>query len=369
MNKILHFIIASILSLTFICCSNHVNSYYHSKLELQYKLVKIDSLIFENTPSLYLGAIGKVYPWKKFILIQDMVKCNIAVFNFKLEYLFSVGKKGRGPGEYTIPPFIVQSNDTGEIFLLDVPAKKIDKYDNNFKLISEYSLPDNFYYSPFSSLKTKNTFIFSAIFPFPINNDEYFKKYKALISVNGNYKYQKNFLSWDEIYLNSKYDAYTRNNISVNLCTGRSDEFYAQQKSSFIIHIFNKNLKLVKSFGILPKYFIKPPTDISASQTQINLESFFNFESKTTAFRNIYYDIKESRVYIGYLKHSKRAFYDKNAMENLFYLQVYGKNYNCIYDNRIPGKFLFARDGKIYILNAENEKYFKINVYKLIINK
>lgn len=47
------------------------------------------------------------------------------------------------------------------------------------------------------------------------------------------------------------------------------------------------------------------------------------------------------------------------------YLQVFDENYNCIFEDRIPGIYAFSADGKIYIRTDETPEFLELTVYNL----
>lgn len=349
----------------FISCNNEKSLHYQSKDKTHYGIELFDSLKFIYNDSVFIGNIGTIYKWNNFIFIQDYINTSIRIFDKNLSYLFSVGGRGEGPGEYSTPPVIIENNDTNRIYMLEVNKKRLYEYNSKLNYLTEYKLPSDFYYSYYPAIKIKDNFIFSVAYPFPENKDMYFDIYKGLVCLEDNFKLKSNFLEWDSIYFDRDFDAFTKNNFSVNLALTNKNYFFAQEQASFIIHKFDSNLDLVKSFGKLPKYFQYPPGEISFEQTQQSLESFYKFQASSSSFRDIDYDDDMKRIFICYNQSTKESLFKKDNLLALHYLQIYDNNFDCIFDEKIPGKFLFAEKSNLYILHKQEEKFVKIMVYRL----
>lgn len=347
-----------------VSCSNRDNkNYYKSKLLNNFKLIEIDSLIYYNNDTLFISQTGDIKVWKNYILITDFNFMKLWVFDKKLKLVKTIGKKGNGPGEFMYPPTILADNDS--LWLINTRYKKANLYNDNFDFIKEIKMAKEKIFPPYNPISIDGKFIFPYLEPAPISTVEYYKKYNSLAVLNKYFQYVESFLPWDNYYLNAS--AYAFNN-AITLLAKSKDSFIALQRATYILHKFDKDLINIKSFGIKPKYYKQPPSDISFEQTQKSVEALTDFSSKITDFLKIDFDSTNNYYYANYVNLDKDFFYQRTLLLGKHFLQVYNAEYDCIYDGPIPGKLAFVTEEKIYVLTEEKPEYIKFKVFSLTKN-
>ncbi|MFA3782595.1 hypothetical protein ABRY23_05960 [Melioribacteraceae bacterium 4301-Me] len=361
-------IIISVLS----CAKQTDEDFYPSKMLGGYKLSLIDSLIYQSTDSSFISQTHDIMFYKNYILISDYNFAKVWILSLPnengtrnksdkdLKLVKSLGRKGHGPQEYTYPPNIIFANDT--LFLVDSKFRSVNIYDSKFNFIKTAKLPKEIVFPGYAPIFNGNKFIFFGFKPEGFSYDE-LSDIPSLFAFDSNFHLTKGFFPWDKEYENKT--AYLLDNLKVLLCNGDLNDFFAKQTGTFKIVRFNKDFNKVKVFGIKPQHFKYPP-DLKFEDVQKSAESAVDFTSNTTKFLKIDYDKKNAHLFINYVNLEKNFFYERTLLLGNHYLQVYNRDYNCIYDGLIPGKLAFVNDSMIYILTDERPKFIKIKVYKLI---
>ncbi len=358
------FILLVIISFLTACSNKNSKSVYESKGKYNQKLVKVDSVIYKYKKNNFIGRIALPTVWKNYILLTDTKLSKVFIFNKKFKLIKSVGRKGRGPGEYKYTPIIVLGADSLKLF--DVLQRKVNFYDENFNLDNVKNVAPDFYYLYDFVLEVKDGYVFSAAFPYPVTDPSYYRKYKSLIFLDKNFNYRKEFLRWDDIYYGSKYFAYASDNIDVLLSPKEGNTFLALQKATYKINVINENLETVKIFGRRPRYYKKPPPNVKWQDLQSSLEKYINYKAQTTEIIQLNYDNNNGYTFVEYINSTENVFYKRDTFAGKLFLQVYDQNEDCIFDERINGMFLFPLNNKIYILEQEKPAYFKIGIYRLV---
>lgn len=347
--------------LLFLGCNSDTNDdYYHSKFIQNYKLKELDSLKFINNDSLFISQTGDMRVWKNHIFISDFNFMKVWIFDKNLNLVTVLGGKGRGPQEYVYPPNILGADNY--LLLIDSKFRNINIYDEDFNFIKKVKLPDKIVFPPYGAVYNGKNFIFFGFKPEDFSYEN-LSNIPSLFALDKNFDLANEFFPWDKMYNNNT--AYVLDNLKVLLTKDKSTGFFTKQTGLFKISYFDKNFHVIKNFGRKPKYFKEPP-DIKFEDTQRSAEAASDFSSKTTKFLKIYYDKISEHLLVNYVNLDKDFFYARTLLLGKHYLQIYDKNYNCIYDGPIPGKLAFAMHGKIYILTDERPEFIMFKIFKLV---
>lgn len=360
---IISIIFLIIFSLFSIQCGEKTRiNFYESKGIYNSKLIKKDSLVFASNDSAYVGQIFDIRLWNNKILISDYNK-HLLIFDDRLNLIKMIGKSGRGPNEFTFPPVIVAGSKN--LVLIKPQEKKYCLYTEDLDFIEEKSLPENFYYIPTSPLNIEDKYIFYCIDPAVYNNKNIYKNNNSLYVFNKNFNIVDNFYRWQGYYLDEKYNAYDRATKRV-LLTKSNDGFFASQAGNIDFAYFTQDLKKTKTFGLKPKYFIDPPVEPDVLKTQRNIDIAIEFATRYTYRDKIVYDTLNKLIILGYSNYTKDSFYKKSFLIGKHYLQIFNKDYNCIFDGSVPGLLAFTNNGLVYILTEQTDKYIKLYGYEIV---
>lgn len=348
-----YFIIIILLSISFLTCNENKNVKYESKFLNRYELKQLDSLLFFNSDSIYLGQIKDVKYFNGNILITDKLLKKLWIFDNQLKLKRIIGGEGEGPGEYVNAPFILPL-DTSFI-LVDWSKYKIDFYNKNFLFEKSRKYPSKFIFDPIYPIKVGNNLIFSA-------SEDLMKKNNSIVILDLELNPINTLLKWEPIY--QKKDPYGIYNPFVLLSNGRSNTFFARQQASLNIYHYDEKLKLKKIFGTKPKFFKDPPNK-NFQEIMQSVENTAKYVSSITKFILMEYDEKNNFLFVNYVNYTEEASYNHSDLSGEHFLQIYNHNYDCIFDGEIPGKLAFVSDGKIYILTDERPEYIKFKIFRL----
>jgi len=79
---------------------------------------------------------------EKNIYVLDRGNCRVQVFDSTGYYLNTIGKKGKGPGEFMVPLRIIILNDT--VYVSDVSTNRITKFNRKGKYITSFNPVKNY---------------------------------------------------------------------------------------------------------------------------------------------------------------------------------------------------------------------------------
>ncbi|MFA3784233.1 6-bladed beta-propeller [Melioribacteraceae bacterium 4301-Me] len=356
--KILAFLL--IMVIIFSCDEGEKYSVYHSKYTPNYKLECVDSITYKNTSKNYLGLIKDIEFWNGYILIIDHHFKKLWVFDKKMNLLRSIGKEGRGPEEYTFPPYICADNKN--FMLVDYRTKIINVYDSNLNFIKKLYLPKDIFYMLYAPIKLKNYFIIPASSYLSLDLKKNFYVAKSLFVADSNMNFVKEILPWDEAYKNE--NVYAIYNKAVLLTKGKANTFFARQQASMLIHYIDSELNIIKSFGIKAKFFKEPP-DMKIENVAKSLDATAEYGSKTTRFEAMGFDSVNNRLVVYYVNLRKESWYNRSMLSGTHYLQIYNSNYDCIFDDEVDGRLAFVNNELIYLLTDENPDFVRIKIYRL----
>lgn len=345
-------------------CKQKINTIkYESKHITEYYLTIIDSIKYYYEKDNFIGKIGYSNAWKDYFIFTDTKQKKVFIFDKDFNLIKSLGRIGRGPGEYENSPQIILGADS--LILFDPQQKLLNYYDENFNLVEVKKIDSKFIYQYAPALEIEGRFVFSISFPEEITNPEYYKNYNSLIWLDNKLKYVDNFFKWDQIYLDVSTFSYACHNFGVLMVATESNNFFALQKASDIIYKFNSALTVDTLFGTKPKYFRQPPEGITPKEIQKSFDTAIKYFAQITTKGKIDYDNSNHLLMVEYRNTIKENYVKLNSFLGGRYLQIYNKDFNLIYDDVINGIFLFPYNGKIYLLEEEATDYFLIKIYEL----
>jgi len=357
-----------LLFFTIIGCSKVKNNrnemFYPSEGLYNYKLHIEDSLFYNYKDDFIISKIYKIIKkGENFLIIdKDLESIYLMDKDFK-KVIKKIGKKGKGPGEYTSTPLIIEG--TTDLEVMDIRKRKINLYNSKYKLITSKDMDPNFIYNSFTDLYYQGKYILFCLYPYSVNKDEYYTKYKSINIFNKDLTFYKSILDWDKIYTEPSLEGYSRNNLSIFCTVGLNNELFAIQGATYYINKIGTDFSVVKTFGIKPLNYKDPPKGIKFMDTQKSFETLVEYFSHVTIISNLAFDKNNKRIYLEYGNPAQDTFLKKDKFQTKRFLQIYDSNYNCIFDSKIDGVFQFIDDGKVYILTDENPEYIKIKIYSL----
>lgn len=354
------YLIPFLLILLVTCGDKKNEKIYSSKYDDRYKLKIVDSLIYRYEDTVFIGRVHDIQLYNDKILISDFFLKKLWVFTKDLKLIKTVGRQGRGPGEYSYAPNILYDSNFVWLYF----NRYLDKYDKNISFVNRYDLPKELVYKPTSPISCGNFFVFNVVYPFSIAEKSYFKKYKPLIKLDINLKNYENFDEWDENYFGDNLEGYTRERHEALITKKDNQHFFSIQGASYLIKLYDEKLNLLKHFGRKPIGYKNPPK-LRFKDTQASVDANAEFYSKITIWNNLRCDSKREYLCLGYTNLYKDFYLYRSLMRGEHFLQVFDKNYNVIYDGEVLGKLAFVDDRDVYVISKEDPKYLKILVYRI----
>ncbi|NMC98245.1 MAG: 6-bladed beta-propeller [Bacteroidales bacterium] len=122
---------------------------------------KVLNIILDSNNTNNIFSITKIVTVNDSIkIILDGIQESIYKWNYKINMMMPIAKKGRGPGEFnSIRDFVL--DDHKNLFVLDVSSSIVGKFDTNYKFVKNYSLSFE-HRRPFAIGYFNNSFIISA---------------------------------------------------------------------------------------------------------------------------------------------------------------------------------------------------------------
>jgi len=335
---------------------------YESLRKYDHILIKKDSLKYKYTNSTIMGEVFNIVYWGNKILMSDHNQ-QLYIFDSNLNFLKKIGRRGKGPGEFIYYPTPIIGSK--KLMLVNTEEKKIYIYNDQFELISTLYLPKEYIYFSPNPLYINDKYIFHCSNPKIFKNKNAYNNEKSMYAFN--YKFEKinYFFEWDNIYHNDKYYAYCRNHGFVFL-TKAENSFFATQSASIYISHFSSDLKLIRKFGVKPKFFKNPPIEPNFRKIQKSIEAFVDFTASATYRNKIEYDKINQHLVLGYVNLAKDFFKNKSYQYGDNCVQIFDKNYDCIFDDKIPGQLAFIKNGLIYFMIEQSDKEIIFWGYELV---
>lgn len=105
---------------------------------------EVDYIPLELTENSQIGFVAQVI-WRddRIYVLDSFVANALFVFDTKGKFLFQIGRKGKGPGEYTSPRQFQVSPENGNIYIYDSRVYKIIQYSKNGDVLKELALNEN----------------------------------------------------------------------------------------------------------------------------------------------------------------------------------------------------------------------------------
>jgi len=252
-------IFISMLGLYFINPSGHQFDSFDSIFEKEKEiLIKTNNL-----------KVGQLYIMKtdfyNNLLFLDARGCQLLVFNQEGKFLKRIGKKGQGPGEFSMP-FGLGVDSKGNIILSDGQSRRINKYDREGNFISSFicsgmhwpphiiciDSEDNYFFGGFKANLQKLNF----------GEGMYINKY----SPKG--KYLKSFYSrnTNQLWFLSLYPFF-------GFDMDEEDKIYAIQMNEYKISVFDSEGNLIETLGKTPAYFKKPDPSLRVGYSRFRDQS------------------------------------------------------------------------------------------------
>jgi hypothetical protein len=355
-------------------CTKHTKEqpvYESALIDGGIALEKAESISFSYHDTVTVGRIRRVVPWKEYLLVEDALRTKIWVFDKRLNYITTIGKKGRGPGEFSSSCIPTPKGDT--LVILDDNTRKISLYDAGFHYLSSRVLPNNFQPEPTQVCSFGSHYLVSAVNlgkekekEIEINS-AYIRNNKSVFVFDETMNIQKEFFSWDALYENENHSSFNTMASAVQFALGTNNTLYAHQIGDYKIAHFDTTYTLLKYFGRKSPYAFSPPlnTDIEKGSNSSQARGMVLF-TQSTLYTSTQFD-STSNVVLSYFKtDTEESFQTRDDMLAKHYLQIYdATTYDCLFDGRAPGILLYAEQGKAYFLTEDSPKQFTITAYKI----
>ena len=245
----------------------------------------------ETTSKALLSDIQKILIHNDTIIVKvENSNSNSHVFSFDIKgnFINSVGKIGKGPGEYINPMDILVDSRSSTVEILDAALLKIIKYDFTGNLLNETKI--DFLGSPFNFIKNDR----DSYFYYMSNNTVDDKNVHNLYLVDGKGKIEDKFLPIPESFQNLRLISPN------NLQNTPSGKFAIPSPSFTVYELSDKNVRerFCFDFGELsmPMEGLKLETDkkkldfLSNNKFITRIDNFFI--SNNTIFFTVFYDKK-----------------------------------------------------------------------------
>lgn len=362
LNVIIVLLTAGILSCT--SKSNEYQSKYHDNLNI----IKEDSLSLEYTDSLIINRIQTVVPWKQYLLIEDARSLCLWVFDRQLKFITVIGKRGKGPGEFTHSCMPIVKGDS--LLIFDYRLRKIHIYDTTFQYLGERTLPLEISARNTPFLVFHQHYILSGLYlgqakAIAVTKD-YVRNNKSTYILDSNFRYKADVFPWDKLYENEEHSSFNSTASAVNFALGPKNSFFAHQIGDYKIAHFDSSFQLRTLFGIKSSNAKDPPRNEDiAKKSDSRSRGSILFTQSSLNMATLYDSV--NNVVLSYFgTATEESFYKRDPLIAKHFLQIYdATTYDCIFDGTIPGILLFTEKGKIYILTEDNAKKFTLGIFKI----
>lgn len=344
-------------------CSAEQPESYQSRLLSTHELVPLDTLTFHSSDSIFVTRVGQISSWHEYIFISDFYRATVMVFDTMFHYKRTLGRKGRGPGEFQYFPTLVTAYDT--LYLFDDGLLRVTKYDRRLSFISTSTLPNGFFFRH-QAVVLKDKFVVAMNPARTITKAKDLVGEEPLMVLDMSFEVVTRFWKWSNTYFANDLATatYSIQNADVLLTTGWDAGVFAMQKASYAITRFTKDLKIQKTFGRQPQYRKDPPP-ISYEQSAYSPEMISNYAGSTNRFLLLACDTLKRFVLANYVNLDSTVFFRRTMLAGHHFLPVYDEKYGCVFDGSIPGLLAFVRAGKIYILTHEQPEFMRLVVFSL----
>jgi len=167
------------------------------------------------------------------------------------------------------------------------------------------------------------------------------------------------------VYFDKDLEAFSGNQLDAGFATAPEGRFFAHQRATYRIDEYDRSGKLLRRFGVVPKYWRDPP-QVSDESTQRSVQALSEFIGSITTYWGMSYDEATSCLFLNYANLDKDDSSQRILLAGKHYMQVYDtKSYDCIMDEPIPGKMAYLRNSRIYVLKDERPEYLTFAIFTL----
>jgi hypothetical protein len=285
------------------------------------------------------------------------------VFDQKLSLRMTIGRKGKGPGEFGSAPYI--GTDNSRLWFLDRTLHRVSVYDSSFRYIGVSSLPKNHYFEKSAGVRCGEWGIFRArIFDDVIKRVDDLRKYPPLIALDSLLAPQRSFWVWDEHYFDASREAYSMTFQELLLASSGRGVFFAHQAGTHRLTEFSKDLIPMRTFGVLPLFW-KPIPNVTYASTQRSLETAAEFMGSVTTIFRMDFEKVNRHVIVNYVNLDKDFAFQRSMLVGQHYIQVYDSTMLCIFDGPVPGMLAFTLPGKVFFLTDERPEFLKFKGFRV----
>ncbi|NOX37254.1 MAG: 6-bladed beta-propeller [Calditrichaeota bacterium] len=323
-------------------------------------LKKIDEIILDES-RYRIGRIGYGhYVDKNYLYLIDRANYNCLQYSMTGAFTRIIGKRGKGPGEYTEPLSIFADNDKKEILIFDAAKFAIIAYtfDNHYLFEKTFS---NGYPFPGEIQKINSHYIIAYL------------NYEG----NNRWKHIHYFHFLDE-KLNPTHsvridfpELYEKFNL-INLATLQWYYHFKSQKIYLVylalpeIHIYNHN-NLTAIWKLNLPGFKQINRQVNSSNLFIKRKIFSRY-----TYVNALFEVMPDYLMVTYYKQNlppigKFKLFETRKYRTYYYVILDLKNKKQIVPQRsqLPGYIIGSQNGKIFILENDEPDNRKIGVYEV----
>jgi len=308
--------------------------------------------------------VGIIQCWRNHILISDYSKGWVVVFDTLLNFVRSVGKKGGGPGEFTQCPTMLPLKEY--IWMFDGSAARASCFDTNFTYLRSLKLPAA-YTMMGSPLRIDDGYLFPGFRQYETIDVSDVAKTHPLVILDSSFANPREVGVWDPDFLNPDVAmvTYTRQHRALEVASDGKGGAFVLQGPSYHIHHLNGTGDELESFGARPHWYKDPP-EIDLHKEQSSVESVAQYYGQTTVLDGIWSDSVNRRILVGYINFHSDIYLQRSSLAGDHFMQVYDARGDCVFDGPIPGRLVFLRGDKIYVLTDEKPEYLRPKICRLV---
>ncbi len=271
---------------------------YDSEIKLSTVFSKIDYIPLESTSESLIGQIDKIIPYDSCFIIVDKYKTRtVKQFKTNGKFIRTIGRNGKGPGEYYEPTDCILYNDT--IIIYDQFQQKMIYYNNEGKMINEKKVP----------------FIFNSFHKF--NNNSYL--YQMYDSDNYHLKEILGYsLIWCDSLFNIKYKSLYKEKDKYNYHTNRGlvnglNDIYFHAPYCDSVYKVKDNGEIKLEYLLDPINPLPEKLLLRKNQNKLSKMSYLT-DNYYILFTGVPYISENVILYqISYNKYVQLVFYNKNS--------------------------------------------------------
>lgn len=345
----------------FLACANkedvsQINKIVNKKINFVFtSKIKIDE------SNHIIGKIGwnAFVDRKKYIYILDVKNLKYLKYSPNGKFLFEIGKKGQGPGEY-LEPHHVFVDCEGRVYIFDISKFTTVVYDSNGVYINEIKYSTGI---PFPGIYYSNKNIKIVSF-FNYQRSSFLDKVKFFHFLDSNYKIYKSVsITYPPIYKQFNLINYQ----SIYWCFVKN-EFYVLFAALPYIYKYDIEGKLKLKFGMPPSNFniVNQNVNHLSLREKIKLLSRFSVNNNLFCIKDKFLLQIFSNTELPKTNNIRSPF-ELNKYRK-FYFQLYTTNGEAIElkDNKMPGIPLYCTNkGEIYLLLKDVPFKREIAIYEI----